>query len=114
MAVPPDEPRQADAKAEAARSGLRPLLALAAAFGCLGLIGVVVIALLPTFLVEARAATLAAAGAAAAIVSLASVPGSLLAGWLMRRGAGLRTLSLCGLLMPLAAVPAFLEGGSWL
>jgi MFS family permease len=41
-------------------------------------------------------------------VSLASVPGSLLAGWLMRRGAGLRALSPCSLLMPLAAVPAFL------
>jgi predicted MFS family arabinose efflux permease len=109
VAIPPDEPDRAGARPASGWSGLRPLLALAAAFGCLGLIGVVVIALLPTFLVEAHAAPLAAAGAATAIVSLASVPGSLLAGWLMRRAAGLRGLSLCGLLMPVAAVPAFLE-----
>jgi predicted MFS family arabinose efflux permease len=110
-AIPPDAPQMPGESIGSLRarwSGLRPLLALAAAFGCLGLIGVVVIALLPTFLVEARAAALAAAGAATAIVSLASVPGSLLAGWLMRRGAGLRALSVCGLLMPLAAVPALL------
>ena len=91
----------------------RPLLALAAAFSCIGLIGVVVIALLPTFLVEVHAVSLAAAGAATALVSLASVPGSLLAGWLMRQGAGLRALSLCSLIMPAAALPTFLSGG-WL
>jgi predicted MFS family arabinose efflux permease len=111
IAIPPDEPEAPEAAARTARSGLRPLLALAAAFGCLGMIGVVVVALLPTFLVEARTTALAAAGAATAIVSLASVPGSLLAGWLMRRGAGLRALSLCGLLMPVAAVPAFVTSG---
>jgi hypothetical protein len=33
-----------------------------------------------------------------------------LAGWLMRHGAGLHALSLCGLLMPMAAAPAFLAG----
>ena len=111
IAIPPDEPEAPDTATGTARSGLRPLLALAAAFGCLGMIGVAVVALLPTFLVETRGAALAAAGAATAIVSLASVPGSLLAGWLMRRGAALRALSLCGLLMPLAAVPAFVTGG---
>jgi predicted MFS family arabinose efflux permease len=105
----PHEPRRADGTSLA---GVRPLLALAAAFGCIGLVGVVVIALLPTFLVEVRAATLAAAGGATALVSLASVPGSLLAGWLMRHGAGLRTLSLCSLVMPAAAVPAFASTGS--
>jgi predicted MFS family arabinose efflux permease len=112
LASPPDAPPAPRSGGGATLRGLRPLLALAAAFCCLGLIGVVVIALLPTFLVEARAATLPVAGAASAIVSLASVPGSLLAGWLMRRGAGLRALSLCSLLMPAAAVPAFLAGGS--
>jgi MFS family permease len=112
IAIPPDAPAPACASARTGRSGLRPLLALAAAFGCLGLAGVVVVALLPTFLVEARGAALAAAGAATAIVSLASVPGSLLAGWAMRRGAGLRGLSLCSLLMPLAAIPVFDGGGS--
>ena len=71
-----------------------------------------VIALLPTFLVEGRAASLAGAGGATALVSLASVPGSLLAGWLMRHGAGLRALSLGSLIMPAAAVPAFVGSGS--
>jgi predicted MFS family arabinose efflux permease len=105
----PSEPRPAE---RMGLSGVRPLLALAAAFGCIGLVGVVMIALLPTFLVEVRAASLAPAGAATALVSLASVPGSLLAGWLMRRGAGLRALSLCSLIMPAAAVPAFASAGS--
>ena len=112
LALPADEPAAARAGGRAVPYRLYPLLALAAAFGCLGLIGVVVIALLPTFLVEARAVALPAAGAATATVSLASVPGSLLAGWLMRRGAGLRALSLCSLLMPLAAAPTFLAVGS--
>jgi predicted MFS family arabinose efflux permease len=111
LAIPPDESAPPSATARAGRSGLRPLLALAAAFGCVGLSGVVVVALLPTFLVETRGAALAAAGAATAITSLASVPGSLLAGWAMRRGAGLRSLSLCSLLMPIAAIPAFVGGG---
>jgi predicted MFS family arabinose efflux permease len=111
LAIPPDESAPPSATARKGPSGLRPLLALAAAFGCIGLAGVVVVALLPTFLVEARGAALAAAGAATAITSLASVPGSLLAGWAMRRGAGLRSLSPCSLLMPLAAIPVFVGGG---
>jgi predicted MFS family arabinose efflux permease len=110
FAIPADERQAPDRRMRAACTGIGPLLALAAAFGCSGLIGVVVIALLPTFLVEAQGATVARAGAATAIVSLASVPGSVLAGWLMRRGAGLRALSLGGLLMPMAAAPAFLAG----
>ena len=113
LAIPAEgrqEPRRTDGMA---LSRVGPLLALAAAFGCIGLIGVVVIALLPTFLVEVHAVSLAAAGAATALVSLASVPGSLLAGWLMRQGVGLRALSLCSLIMPAAALPTFLSGG-WL
>jgi len=112
LALAADQPPAARAGGRAGLYGLYPLLALAAAFGCVGLIGVVVVALLPTFLVEARAVALPAAGAATATVSLASVPGSLLAGWLMRRGAGLRALGLCSLVMPLAAAPTFLAVGS--
>lgn len=112
VAIAADEPSEPCAAERMTLSGVRPLLALAAAFGCIGLVGVVVIALLPTFLVEVRTASLAGAGAATALVSLASVPGSLLAGWLMRRGAGLRALSLCSLIMPAAAVPAFAGDGS--
>jgi predicted MFS family arabinose efflux permease len=107
IAIPVDEPDAPDATLKAGRSGLRPLLTLAAAFGCIGLIGVAVIALLPTFLVATRGTPIATAGAATALVSVASVPGSLLAGWLMRRGAGLRGLGLCSLLMPIAALGAF-------
>jgi sugar phosphate permease len=110
LAIPAEE-RQEPSRADGmALSGVGSLSALAAAFSCIGLIGVVMIALLPTFLVEVHAVSLAAAGAATALVSLASVPGSLLAGWLMRRGAGLRALSLCSLIMPAAALPTFLSG----
>ena len=112
LAIPADGRQEQRRTNAMALSGMRPLLALAAAFSCIGLIGVVVIALLPTFLVEVHAVSLAAAGAATALVSLASVPGRLLAGWLMRHGAGLRALSLCSLVMPAAAVPAFLSDGS--
>jgi predicted MFS family arabinose efflux permease len=111
MLAIPAEGRQEPSRTDGmSLAGVRPLLALAAAFSCIGLIGVVVIALLPTFLVEVHAVSLAAAGVATAVVSLASVPGSLLAGWLMRRGAGLRALSLCSLIMPAAALPTFLSG----
>lgn len=112
LAIPPDEPQPPRSMMRVDLAGIRPLVALAAAFGCIGLIGVVVIALLPTFLAEVRGATIAGAGAATALVSLASVPGSLLAGWLMRHGAGLRALSLGSLVMPAAAVPLFGGGGS--
>jgi MFS family permease len=70
-----------------------------------------VVSLLPTFLVGERGTGLGTAGAATAAVAFASVPGSLAAGWLLRRGAGLRLLSVTVLAMPLAALPAFRAGG---
>jgi MFS family permease len=74
--------------------------------------GVPVLAVLPTFLVERRGAGAAAAGTATAVVALASVLGSVAAGWLLRRGLRLRELAAVGLLMPLAIWPAMLDEGS--
>lgn len=46
------------------------------------------------------------------MVALASVPGSVVASWLLRRGAGPRLLSATILVMPLAALAAFGAGSS--
>jgi predicted MFS family arabinose efflux permease len=93
-------------------AGLGGPVLLAGGFCGLCLIGIAVVSLLPTFLVDQRGTGLGTAGAATGVVSLASVPGSLLASWLLRRGAGLRLLSATVLLVPLAALPAFSRGGS--
>ena len=68
--------------------------------------------MLPTFLVEELGGGSAAAGSATALVALSSVLGSLVAGWLLGRGAGLRALMAAGLLMPLASWPVVHAGGS--
>jgi predicted MFS family arabinose efflux permease len=111
VAIPADpaaRPRTSPPAAAAARrSGLEGPVLLAGGFCGLCLIGIAVISLLPTFLVGQRGVGLGAAGAATAMVSLASVPGSLGASWLLRRGAGLRLLSATVVVMPLAALPAF-------
>lgn len=84
----------------------RPVL-LAAGFGLAGLVGVAVVVSFPTYLAGERGASSAAAGAATGLVSLSSIAGSLVAGWLVRRGAGLRALAPVGLLIAVAAIPAF-------
>lgn len=84
----------------------RPVL-LAAGFGLAGLVGVAVVVSFPTYLAAGRGVASAAAGAATGLVSLSSIAGSLAAGWLVRRGAGLRALAPVGLLMAVAAIPAF-------
>jgi predicted MFS family arabinose efflux permease len=109
----PERPLQGAGNAARPRlpSLRRPAL-LAGGFFTVAVTGVPVLAVLPTFLVERRGAGAAAAGTATAMVALASVLGSVAAGWLLRRGLGLRGLAAIGLLMPLAIWPAMLDEGS--
>ena len=111
-AIPPDPPRRDGARPPLRLSGLGGTAPLAGGFCGLCLVGIAVVSLLPTFLVGERGSGLGTAGAATAVVAFASVPGSLAAGWLLRRGAGLRPLSATALAMPLAALPAFRGGGA--
>ncbi|HYE00219.1 MAG TPA: MFS transporter [Alphaproteobacteria bacterium] len=106
--VPGGDAAPADDRHGRPRPGeLAPSALLAAGFFAISAVGVAVLALLPSFLVERRGADLAAAGNATALASLASIAGSLLAAWLMGRGVGLRALSLAALVMPAAAWPVF-------
>ncbi len=93
-------------------AGLVGPLLLAGGFCGLCLVGIAVLGLLPTFLVSQRGVGLGEAGLAGGLVALASVPGSLAAGWLLRRGAGLRPLAATMLVMPLGALLAFSQGGT--
>jgi predicted MFS family arabinose efflux permease len=93
-------------------AGLLGPLLLAGGFCGLCLVGIAVLSLLPSFLVSQRGVGLGEAGLATGLVALASVPGSLAAGWLLRRGAGLRPLAATMLVMPLAALLAFSQGGT--
>lgn len=93
-------------------TGFGPSFLLAAGFCGLSLIGVAILGLFPTYLVTERATGIAAAGAATGLVSLLSVPGSLLAGWLMRRGLTLKHLSVSIMLFPAAAVAIFVFSSS--
>jgi predicted MFS family arabinose efflux permease len=111
-AIPPDPPRRGGARPPLRLSGLGGTAPLAGGFCGLCLVGIAVVSLLPTFLVGERGSGLGTAGAATAVVAFASVPGSLAAGWLLRRGTGLRLLSVTVLAMPLAALPAFRSGGA--
>jgi MFS family permease len=82
----------------------------AAAYGCLSLISVAVLVILPSFLTGTRHATSAAAGAAAAFVCAWSAAGGLLASRLLRRGLTMKSLTPLGVLIPLACLPAFSAG----
>jgi predicted MFS family arabinose efflux permease len=121
LLVPPDT-RAAPAGATPAgpAGGTRVRLAdlrvpalLAGGFCATVVIAAAVLALLPVFLPEERRVGIAPAGTATALVALSSVVGSLLAGWLLRRGAGLRGRAAAGLLMPLASWPVVRAGGSF-
>jgi predicted MFS family arabinose efflux permease len=118
LLVPPDSP--AGAAAGRAAGGARLRLAdlrapalLAGGFCAAVVIGGAVLGMLPAFLEEERRAGIAASGTATALVALCSVLGSLVAGWLLGRGVGLRALAATGLLMPLASWPVVWAGGSF-
>ncbi|MBT2420720.1 MFS transporter [Streptomyces sp. ISL-22] len=89
------------------RRGLGPLLQLSLAFSLVALLGVTVVALLPKLAAD-REVRSAVGGATAAVVSLAGVPGGLLAGWLLGRGAGPRALAATAILgLPGAAAVTY-------
>jgi MFS family permease len=119
LLVPPDSPPAGAAPgrpAGGARLRLADLRApalLAGGFCAAVVIGGAVLGMLPAFLEEERRAGIAAGGTATALVALCSVLGSLLAGWLLGRGVGLRALAATGLLMPLASWPVVWAGGSF-
>jgi MFS family permease len=119
LLVPPDSPPAGAAPgrpAGGARLRLADLRApalLAGGFCAAVVIGGGVLGMLPAFLEEERRAGIAAGGTATALVALCSVLGSLLAGWLLGRGVGLRALAATGLLMPLASWPVVWAGGSF-
>jgi MFS family permease len=119
LLVPPDS-RPAGAAPGRPAGGARLRLAdlrapalLAGGFCAAVVIGGAVLGMLPAFLEEERRAGIAAGGTATALVALCSVLGSLLAGWLLGRGVGLRALAATGLLMPLASWPVVWAGGSF-
>lgn len=116
-AIPPDPPPTAAAPRLPGLAGVRGRGAglggsvlLAGGFCGLCLVGIAVLSLLPTFLVSQRGVELGRTGLATGLVALASVPGTLAASWLLRRGAGLRPLAVTMLVMPLAALVAFSYG----
>jgi len=120
LLVPPDTREAPEGAAPGRPAGgtrlrladLRVPALLAGGFCAAVVIGGAVLAVLPTFLEEERRAGIAAGGTATALVALASVLGSLVAGWLLGRGVGLRALAAGGLLMPLASWPVVRAGGS--
>lgn len=82
---------------------LRAPLCLAAGFGLVASISVVVASLLPTYLDSARGLSLAEAGSITSLVAIASVPGSIVAGVLLRRGLAPTVVGLSALGCPAAA-----------
>jgi MFS family permease len=110
--LPPAAPGRSDAVARLRLADLRVPTLLAAGFCAIVAIASALLGMLPTFLVEELGGGSAAAGSATALVALSSVLGSLVAGWLLGRGAGLRALMAAGLLMPLASWPVVHAGGS--
>ncbi|MCX5366651.1 MFS transporter [Streptomyces sp. NBC_00124] len=84
-------------------TGFGPVLQLSLSFALLALLGVTAVALLPN-LAAHRGVPSAVGGVTAAVVSLAAVPGGLLAGLLLGRGIGPRALAMAVLAMPCAAV----------
>ncbi|MEV0328430.1 MFS transporter [Micromonospora echinospora] len=86
---------------------LARILALSAGFGAVSMISVAMLTLLPTFLSTDGGLGSSTAGLAVALVSLVSVPGGLVAGWLLRRLAGIPVLGPLALTMPLLAIVIF-------
>lgn len=102
---------EADYAAHASSSdgpaGLRGPALLAAGFGLIAMIGVAIVTLLPTYLQSTTSLSSSGASSYTALVAVTSVPGSLLAGWLLHRRLGARPLLIVGLVMPVGAFLCF-------
>ena len=77
---------------------LRAAAPLSVAFFCFALVFLALAGLLPAYLVESRGLPAAEAGRIVAIATACGIAGSLLAGWLMRRGASPGRLVAVGLI----------------
>ncbi|QOV33328.1 MFS transporter [Streptomyces ferrugineus] len=86
--------------------GIGPVLRLSLSFALIALLGVTAVALLPSLATD-RSVGSTVGGVTAAVVSLAGVPGGLLAGLLLGRGVRPRALSAAVLVLPCAAVVTY-------
>lgn len=75
---------------------------LSSSFGCYALFEVSLLALLPSYLTQQAGATVAQAGRWTALAALATIAGSAVAAWWMRRGGAQRVPVLIALLLPAA------------
>lgn len=88
-------------------SVLRRVVCLAAAFGLIASVSVSVVSVLPGYLHGARGLSASTAGSLTSVVAIASVPGSVLAGALLRRPVHPAVLGLAILGCPALAVLGF-------
>ncbi|WP_330460396.1 MFS transporter [Streptomyces sp. NBC_00820] len=100
---------------ERARQRLRhtgPVVLLALGFCMASLVTVAIFSLLPTYLEKELGHSASDAGATAGLISLVSVGGGLLIGWLLHRNPDSRPVLLCSVLTVAAAWAAFRPGGA--
>jgi predicted MFS family arabinose efflux permease len=109
LALPADRPEAGARRVVRPAVLVRPAL-LAAGFAAVAMVSVAVVVSFPTFLASRQGIGPAAAGVAAALLPLASIAGSLVAGWLLRRGAPVQAFLPAGLPLAGAAFPAFWSG----
>lgn len=107
----PDAPSPAGQHRRPHIRGIGPVLLLSLSFALLALLGVTAVALLPNLAAD-RGVSSAVGSGTAALVSLASVPGGLLAGRLLGRVAGARALGVVVLVMPCAGALMY-QARSW-
>jgi MFS family permease len=97
VAVPDIRPTQAAARAAMSIGRFRSPALLSIAFFCFALLLLALAGLLPAYLVESRRLPAAQAGRIIAVTTAFSIVGSLVAGWLMRRGMSPGRLAAVGL-----------------
>jgi MFS family permease len=108
MALSGPGPRRTPRPASDSRpTGITAVICLSAGFCLISMISVAVLTLLPTFWSTRADLPPATAGLATALVASASVPGSVLAGWLLRRVPGIPVLGPTAILLPVAALLVF-------
>ncbi len=79
---------------------MRNPLLLMIAFGIFALVFIVFAGVEPTYLIEARGMSIDGAGHTIALTTLIAIPGSFIAGWLIRRGMSPMRLAQIGLIIP--------------
>jgi MFS family permease len=97
--APPAAPSPSDLSIWAVYRMRNPLL-LMTAFGVFALVFIVFAGVEPAYLTEARGMGVDAAGRTIALTTLVAIPGSFIAGWLIRRGMAAMRLAQAGLIIP--------------